>query len=406
MRLADQLKFSWQLFVRQRFRTLMALLAVSIGVMSVLLLTGLSQGARQFVLNEFSLLGKDTLIMLPGRKETQGGLPPLTGESSRDLTLDDAAAIERMPEVEYTVPLIAGITEAYVQGLNREIVVLGSNEQLLEMRGLSLQQGQNLPNNSEQFTRSVVLIGAEVANELFPTQTPLGQWIRLGDRRFRVIGVLKPSGVSLGTDMSDSVIIPVQSAQQLFNSPGLFRLLIKLHSQEQVHTVEPRMLALIAERHSGEPDVTIITQDALLSTFDQILNVLTAAVVGIASISLIVAGILIMNITLISVTQRTAEIGLIKALGASQKTVLGLFLLEAALLALAGALLGVVLAAILMILAQISWADLPLSIPPWALISSVSMALSVALLFAWLPARRAARMDPVDALRGVYHAHS
>ena len=406
MRLADQLKFSWQLFVRQRFRTLMALLAVSIGVMSVLLLTGLSQGARQFVLNEFSLLGKDTLIMLPGRKETQGGLPPLTGESSRDLTLDDAAAIERMPEVEYTVPLIAGITEAYVQGLNREIVVLGSNEQLLNMRGLSLQQGQNLPNNSEQFTRSVVLIGAEVANELFPTQTPLGQWIRLGDRRFRVIGVLKPSGVSLGTDMSDSVIIPVQSAQQLFNSPGLFRLLIKLHSQEQVHTVEPRMLALIAERHSGEPDVTIITQDALLSTFDQILNVLTAAVVGIASISLIVAGILIMNITLISVTQRTAEIGLIKALGASQKTVLGLFLLEAALLALAGALLGVVLAAILMILAQISWADLPLSIPPWALISSVSMALSVALLFAWLPARRAARMDPVDALRGVYHAHS
>lgn len=406
MRLGDQLKFSWQLFIRQRFRTLMALLAVSIGVMSVLLLTGLSQGARQFVLNEFSLLGKDTLIMLPGRKETQGGLPPLTGESSRDLTLDDAAAIERMPEVEYTVPLIAGITEAYVQGLNREIVVLGSNEQLLEMRGLSLQQGQNLPNNSDQFTRSVVLIGAEVANELFPTQTPLGQWIRLGDRRFRVIGVLRPSGVSLGTDMSDSVIIPVQSAQQLFNSPGLFRLLIKLHSNEQLQTLEARMLALIAERHSGEPDVTIITQDALLSTFDQILNVLTAAVVGIASISLIVAGILIMNITLISVTQRTAEIGLLKALGASQQTVMGLFLLEAALLALAGAIVGVVLAAILMILAQLNWADLPLSIPLWALISSVSMALSVALLFAWLPARRAARMDPVDALRGVYHAHS
>jgi putative ABC transport system permease protein len=406
MRLGDQLKFSWQLFIRQRFRTLMALLAVSIGVMSVLLLTGLSQGARQFVLNEFSLLGKDTLIMLPGRKETQGGLPPLTGESSRDLTLDDAAAIERMPEVEYTVPLIAGITEAYVQGLNREIVVLGSNEQLLEMRGLSLQQGQNLPNNSDQFTRSVVLIGAAVANELFPTQTPLGQWIRLGDRRFRVIGVLRPSGVSLGTDMSDSVIIPVQSAQQLFNSPGLFRLLIKLHSNEQLQTLEARMLALIAERHSGEPDVTIITQDALLSTFDQILNVLTAAVVGIASISLIVAGILIMNITLISVTQRTAEIGLLKALGASQQTVMGLFLLEAALLALAGAIVGVVLAAILMILAQLNWADLPLSIPLWALISSVSMALSVALLFAWLPARRAARMDPVDALRGVYHAHS
>lgn len=405
MRLIDQLKFSWQLFIRQRFRTLMALLAVSIGVMSVLLLTGLSEGARQFVLKEFSLLGKDTLIMLPGRKETQGGLPPLTGESSRDLTLDDASALNRLAEVDYTVPIIAGITEAFAEGRNRELVVMGSNERLLEMRGLSLQQGQNLPKNSDQFTRPVVLIGAQVAQELFASQKPLGRWLRLGDRRFRIIGVLNPSGVSLGTDMSDSVIIPVQSAQQLFNSPGLFRLLIKLHSQDQLQNVQQQMLAVIAERHAGEPDVTIITQDALLSTFDQILNVLTAAVVGIASISLIVAGILIMNITLISVTQRTAEIGLLKALGAAERTVLGLFLLEAALLALAGALLGVLLAAVILAIASLNWPELPLSTPLWALLSSVSLALVVALIFAWLPARRAARMDPVDALRGVYHAH-
>lgn len=405
MRLIDQLKFSWQLFIRQRFRTLMALLAFSIGVMSVLLLTGLSEGARQFVLKEFSLLGKDTLIMLPGRKETQGGLPPLTGESSRDLTLDDASALNRLAEVDYTVPIIAGITEAFAEGRNRELVVMGSNERLLEMRGLSLQQGQNLPKNSDQFTRPVVLIGAQVAQELFASQKPLGRWLRLGDRRFRIIGVLNPSGVSLGTDMSDSVIIPVQSAQQLFNSPGLFRLLIKLHSQDQLQNVQQQMLAVIAERHAGEPDVTIITQDALLSTFDQILNVLTAAVVGIASISLIVAGILIMNITLISVTQRTAEIGLLKALGAAERTVLGLFLLEAALLALAGALLGVLLAAVILAIASLNWPELPLSTPLWALLSSVSLALVVALIFAWLPARRAARMDPVDALRGVYHAH-
>ena len=405
MRLADQLQFSLQLFLRQKFRTLMALLAVSIGVMSVLLLTGLSEGARQFVLQEFSLLGKDTLIMLPGRKETQGGLPPLTGESARDLTLEDAAALSRMPEVEYTVPLIPGLTEAYAGGLNRELIVLGSNERLLELRGLALQQGRNLPAGSDQISSPVALIGAEVAQELFPNQNPLGQWLRLADRRFRITGILEPSGVSLGTDMSNAVIIPIQASQQLFNSPGLFRLLIKLYSDDQLKTVQPAMLNLIASRHAGEPDVTLVTQDALLATFDKILGVLTSAVVGIAAISLLVAGVLIMNITLISVTQRTAEIGLLKALGAAENTVLGLFLLEAALLALAGALLGVLFAIGLLTLGHLSWPALPLQIPLWALVSAVSVALGVALLFAWLPSRRAARMDPVNALRGANSAH-
>jgi len=405
MRFADQISFSFQLFSRQRFRTLMALMAVSIGVMSVLILTGLSQGAKQFVLQEFSLMGKETLIMLPGRKETQGGLPPLTGESTRDLTLEDAKAIARMAEVDYAVPLIAGLTEAYAGGLNRELIVLGSSERLLELRGLALRQGQNLPGNSDDYSSPVVVIGAEVAQQLFPLQDPLGEWLRLSDRRFRVIGVLEPSGVSLGTDMSNAVIIPIQAAQQLFNTPGLFRLLIQLHSVDQLEQVEADILRLIARRHSGEADVTLVTQDALLSTFDQIMNVLTSAVVGIASISLLVAGVLIMNITLISVTQRTPEIGLLKALGASQSTVLGLFLLEAGLLALMGSGVGVLLAAALLRLAQMNWPILVLQIPPWALVSAVSLALGVALIFAWLPALRASRMDPIRALRGVANAY-
>jgi len=283
--------------------------------------------------------------------------------------------------------------------------VLGSNERLLELRGISLQQGRNLPPNSDQTRSQVAIIGDEVAQELFSTSSPLGEWIRLGDRRFRITGVLEPSGMSLGTNMSNAVIIPIQASQQLFNSPGLFRLMIKLYSEDQLKTVQPAMLKLIASRHAGEPDVTLISQDALLSTFDQILGVLTAAVVGIASISLLVAGVLIMNITLISVTQRTAEIGLLKALGAPQSTVLGLFLLEAAILALMGALLGVILAFSLLTLAHFNWPAMPLQIPLWALISAVSVAIGVALLFAWLPALKASRMDPVDALRGVANAH-
>ncbi len=404
MRWVDQLNFSLQLFSRQRFRTLMALISVSIGVMSVLLLTGLSEGARQFVLQEFSLLGRDTLIMLPGRKETQGGLPPLTGESARDLTIEDAEAIERFPEVEYTVPLIAGLTEAYAGGLNRELIVLGANEHLLKLRGIALQSGRNLPANSNQLEAAVAIIGNKVAQELYPAQNPLGTWIRLGERRFRVIGILEPSGVSLGTDMSNAVVIPIRSAMQLFDTPGLFRLLIKLSQDQFIETIKPPLLDLIASRHAGEPDVTLVTQDALLSTFNQILNVLTAVVVAIAGISLFVAGILIMNITLISVTQRTAEIGLLKALGAAEQTVLALFLLEAGLLAIIGAVLGVICGTLLLFFAHLSWPLLPYQIPIWSLIASVCVALFIALIFAWLPARRAARLDPVVALRGAGHA--
>lgn len=400
MRLADQLIFSLQLFSRQRFRTLMALISISAGVMAVLLLTGVSEGARQFVLQEFSLLGRDTLIMLPGRKETQGGLPPLTGESARDLTIEDAQAIEHLPEVEFTVPIIAGLTEAYVGGLNRELIVLGTNEQMLPLRGIALQTGRNLPRGSYQIEQAVAVIGADVAKELYPGQNPLGTWLKLAERRFRIIGVLEPSGVSLGTDMSSTVLIPIQSAMQLFDTPGLFRLLIKLKQDEFLISIQPRLLELISDRHAGEPDVTLVTQDALLSTFDKILNVLTFGVVGIAGISLLVAGILIMNITLISVSQRTTEIGLLKALGASEKIVLTLFLLEAGMLAIMGAVLGVILGVILLFSAHLNWPLLPFQIPIWSLGSSVSVAILVALLFAWLPARRASRLDPVVALRG------
>ncbi len=400
MRSADLIRFNARLLVRQWFRTLMILLATAVGVAAVLLLTGLGEGARRFVLEEFSLLGQDTLIMLPGRKETTGGLPPLTGEGTRDITLEDVQALSRLNSVDLVAPLIVGNAQVQFDVRNREAVILGTSHQFFEMRELSVQQGQLLPLIPLQVPAAVCLLGPVIKQALFGGKKALGAWIRIGDRRFRVIGILEDRGQSLGMDISDQVIIPVASAQQVFNVQGMFRVFLTVTPGHTQTRAESRIIDLMQERHGGERDVTLVTQDALLGAFDDILQLLTLAVGAIAAISLVVAGILIMNITLISVSQRTAEIGLLKALGASAGEIRTLFLSEALMLSLMGALMGVLVGYALLWTGHTLWPQFPVTVPLWALAGSLILALSVATLFAWLPAGRAARMAPVEALHG------
>jgi len=404
MRPADLLRFNLRLLTGQWFRSLMSLLATAVGVAAVLLLTGLGEGARRFVLDEFNLLGKDVLIVLPGRKETTGGLPPLSGEGTRDLTLADAEAILQLPGVRSVAPLVVGLTQVEASGRNRELVVIGTSIELFRMRQFHAAQGQLLPELPLERAAPVCVIGPEVRRALFDQQPALGRWLRTGDRRCRIIGVLEDRGVSLGTDMNESVILPVASAQQLFNTEGLFRLFVQVQQLEQIDRLKADILALIQARHQGERDITLITQDSLLSVFDNILQLLTLAVGAIAAISLIVAGILIMNITLISVSQRTPEIGLLKALGASERQIHRLFLSEALMMALIGAVLGVLVGYALLWSGHWLWPQFPVAVPFWALGGALLLAVSVALIFAWLPARRAARLPPALALRGQTHA--
>jgi putative ABC transport system permease protein len=400
MRGPDLLRFNLRLLTGQWFRTLMTLLATAVGVAAVLLLTGMGEGARRFVLEEFNLLGNDVLIVLPGRKETTGGLPPLTGEGTRDLTIEDAEALLHLPGVRRVAPLIVGLTEVEAGGRNRELVVVGSSAELFHMRQMKTAQGQILPPMPLDRAEPVCVIGHEVRRSLFDQQPVLGRWLRTADRRCRVIGVLEDRGVSLGTDLSEAVIIPVASAQQLFNTRGLFRLFVQVQHLELIDSVKPAILELIQARHQGERDITLITQDSLLGVFDNVLQLLTLAVGAIAAISLVVAGILIMNITLISVSQRTPEIGLLKALGASERQVHRLFLSEALMMTLLGALLGVLIGYALLWTGHWLWPQFPVSVPIWALTGAVLLAIGVALMFAWLPARKAARLPPVLALKG------
>ncbi len=398
MQISDILSFSLRAATANRSRTLLMLLAMTIGVSSVVVLISLGDSARRYVIGEFAALGTNLLVVLPGRSETTGGPPPLLGETPRDLTLNDAMALSRTATVRRIAPIIAGSAPVSVGHLEREMLVIGGTSELFEIRHLSLSQGSFLPPGDSTKAQAVCVIGMTGRQELFGRQPALGQWLRIGDRRFRVIGVLASSTVSLGEDLGEMVIIPVAAAQSLFNTSSLFRILVEATSPEGMEQTRQFILETIRDRHEGEDDVTVITQDAVLTTFDRIFKALTLSVAGIAAISLVVAGIMIMNVMLVAVSNRRAEIGLLKALGASRRQILTLFLTESTLLSLTGAGIGLILALFGMRLAAFLFPQFPLQLAPWASAIALAVALITGIIFGLLPARQAAELEPALAL--------
>ncbi len=398
MRVGDSLQFGGRALSGARSRSWLMLLAMAIGVGSVVILTALGEGARRYVTAEFSNLGTHLLIVIPGKAETTGSIPPLIGGTPRDLTLNDALALGHSSSINHIAPLIVGSAPISNQQLEREVTVFGTTSEMQPVRNLQLSRGHFLPRGDPTRGANVVVIGNKLKKELFGNGKALGQWVRIHDRRFRVIGILKPLGESLGMDIGDIAFIPIASAESLFNTRSLFRILIQAKGRQAIPRAKKAILNTLRKRHDGEEDITIITQDALLSTFDGIFRSLTYTVSGIAAISLSVAGILIMNVMLVSVSQRTSEIGLLKAIGCRERDILRLFLIEASLLSVAGAVIGVIIALAGIHLMRLSFPEFPLSIPLWSLGAAITIALATGLLFGVLPARRAARLDPVEAL--------
>ena len=398
MRFFDLMALSFKSLATRRLRTFLMLLGMAIGVGAVILLTALGDSARRYVTGEFAALGTNLVIVLPGRSETTGGPPPLLGETPRDLTIDDALTLLRSRNIKRVAPVMVGAAPVSWQGLEREVNVIGSTAAMKEMRHLDMAQGRFLPKTDPRRATPVCVLGEELRQELFGPNTALGEWLRIGDRRFRVIGVLAKSGVSIGVDFDDMVIIPVASAKTLFDSPSLFRIIIEAQTPIALDAAADDIRRIIKDRHEGEDDVTIITQDSVIETFDKIFTALTLGVAGIAAISLAVAGILIMNIMLVAVAQRTEEIGLLKALGAPRRQILSLFIAESFLLSFFGALFGLVLGLAAAEFIQKLYPILPIAAPAWAILAALGIAIVTGLLFGVLPAMRAARLDPVAAL--------
>ena len=393
--------FAWRALRGYPARTILMLIAMAIGVAAVVMLTSLGEGARRYVTNEFASLGTNLVIVFPGRSETAGINPStMMGETPRDLTLDDALALTRNYDVRRIAPINVGSADVSWQSKKREVAIIGTNHEMLAIRHWELAQGKFLPATDLDRATPVCVIGSKTRAELFGPQQALGEWLRIGDRRFRVIGVMGSEGRSIGVDVEDTIMIPIASAQQLFNTPSLFRILVEAKSRDAIEPVKQFISDTLQKRHQGEKDVTVVTQDAVLATFDRILGALTYAVGGIAAISLIVAGILIMNVMLVAVSQRTAEIGLLKALGAAQRQIIILILAEALLLSALGAAAGLIIGQLGSLVIRQAFPIFPAYAPAWAIATAMVVAMVTGLLFSILPARHAAQLDPVLALAG------
>jgi putative ABC transport system permease protein len=369
---------------------------LAVGIAAVVVLTALGEGARRYVIREFSALGTNLLIVLPGKVETTGGMP--FGGVPHDLTLEDVRAITtRLPRVRRAAPISMGTENVRFGGHSRSAPILGTTSDFLEIRQLALAAGRFLAAADLNAGGTEVVLGAKVARELFAASSPLGEIVRIGDWRFRVVGVMESKGRSLGFDMDDLVIVPVKTGMSMLNRHTLFRVLVEVRRHEEIDAARRDLLSLMTDRHRVE-DVTVITQDSVLSSFGAILTALTMALAGIASISLAVAGVGIMNVMLVSVTERRTEIGLLKALGADHRQVLRVFLAEAILLSSCGGLVGLAagFGAVLLFVQQ--YPSFPAAPPAWAVGAAAALSLIVGVAFGVWPARRAMRLDPLAAL--------
>lgn len=399
MKFIDAIVFSIVAIIGTPVRTALLIIAMSIGVAAVVLLTALGDGARKYVVNEFSSIGTNLVIVFPGRSETGGFNPAnLVTSTPRDLTVDDAAALLRLPSVKKISPILVGTTEINAAGKLREAMLVGTNDDFFKVRHLNLSLGRPLSNSDLRHASAEVVLGAAIRQDIFGRNNPLGKTVRVGDRKLRVVGVLEEGGRGMGMTTDELVILPVATAQAMLNTNTLFRILIESKSRAEIQKVKEQVLTAITIRHDGEEDVTVITQDAVLETFDKVLAVLTFGVAGIAAISLAVAGILIMNVMLVSVTQRTAEVGLLKALGATASMVKYLFLMEALLLSLTGAVLGVGLGYLGAMLLRHVYPTFPAYPPIWAMLAGLATALISGLVFGVMPAQKAAKLNAIEAL--------
>jgi len=396
MRSVDLMRFAAGGLKGHRLRTVLALLGVAIGVGSVILLTSLGEGARRYITGEFASLGSNLLIVVPGKTET-AGLAPLVSTAPHDLTLQDAEALTlQVRAIRRTAPVVVGTAAVNAVDRSREGTVVGTTRDLLYVRHLKMSSGRFLP--ADQPDAPVCVLGSKLRRELFPDQNPLGQRVRIGEWRFRVIGVIAPRGTSIGLDLDEVVEIPVETAMRLFDRHSLWRILAEVESYDRIDEARGAAVALLTQRHGGEEDVTVLTQDSVLGSFDQILKALTAALAGIAAISLGVAGIGIMNVMLVSVSERTREIGLLKAVGVTQGQVISVFLVEAALVSTAGGLVGLLAGLGAGRVLQGVYPEFPFHPPGWAVAAALAVSCLVGLLFGLLPARNAARLNPVEAL--------
>jgi len=394
---SDLFTLSTRALTAHRLRSFLTLLGIAVGIAAVILLTSIGEGVHRFVLNEFTQFGTNVIEISPGKTKASGG-PGGLQTTVRLLTLDDARALERVHGIRAVTPIVWGNSEVSANGRLRRTTVQGVGPAMREIIKMTVQSGSFLPDENFEHARPLAVLGPKLKQELFGNAPALGQRLRIGGMQFRIVGVMAPKGQFLGMDLDDTIFIPTARALELYNREGLMRINLTYRDGLTSSDVAEAVKSALAGRH-GREDFTLTTQEDMLRTLSKILNVLTAAVGALGGISLLVGGVGIVTIMTIAVTERTNEIGLLKALGARERTILGIFLGEAVALSALGGIFGLALGIGIAQLLHLAVPALPVQTPLSFVILAEAVAVVIGLAAGVLPARNAARLDPVEALR-------
>lgn len=398
MLLTDAFKLAFRAVIAQPLRSFLTLLGIAIGIAAVILLTSIGEGIHRYVLDEFTQFGTNVIGVHPGKVKTGGAALSGLPSSAKPLSLEDAEALMRLPNVVAVTPSVFGNAEASAAGRLRRVTVYGVGPDMLKVFKGRVRSGQFLPVEEANSARALVVLGSKLKYELFGADNALGARVRFGGLQFRVIGVMESKGQFLGMDLDDTAFIPAARAIELFNRESLSEIDVAVAEGVSSASVVTAIKTVMLARH-GREDFTLISQEEMLTSLSSILDVLTMAVGALGGISLFVGGVGIVTMMTISVTERTAEIGLLVALGARKRIILGLFLSEAVALAAAGGVIGLLLGVGIAQVIHLAVPVLPVHTPLLFVLLAETLAISIGLAAGVLPARRAAQLNPVDALR-------
>ena len=398
MKLADVLRLALGSVTAHRLRSALTVLGIVIGIGSVVLLTSLGEGTRQSILSEFSQFGTNFLVVTSGKIETHG-IGAAAGGTTRPLTVQDAEALRAVPGIQKVVPVVFGTARISSGERARDAFVYGATSDGPEVWRFEVRVGRFLPEADVERAMPVAVLGPKLKTELFGAQNAIGRRVKVGGHRFLVIGVMASVGQFIGLTLDDAVYVPVASAQQIFDHAHVMEIDALFAPGLRPESVVAGVKRVLAARHGGDEDFTVMTQGEMLDSFGRVFAVVSAAVAGIGAISLLVGAIGILTMMWISVGERTSEIGLLKALGATRADVRNLFLAEAAILSAAGGAGGIVIAVSLGALVRVALPAVPFATPPAYAAAALATAIVVGLVAGVAPARRAAALDPVENLR-------
>jgi putative ABC transport system permease protein len=397
------LKIAVRALTRNKLRSLLTMLGIVIGVGAVIATVGLGQGAQQQVQDQIASMGTDVLYISAG-SVNKGGIR-LGGGATKSLVYDDMKAIvQQIPTVAQAAPVSGSSVQVVADNQNWSTRITGTEPQYFDIRNWAFAQGGNFTQDDVTRASNVVVLGATVQQNLFGHSDPTGATVRIGNLPFQVVGVLQAKGQSgIGQDQDDGVFVPITTLQKkITGQDWLQSVMVSATSQDSSYAAQGQITALLRDRHRIRPgqddDFSVRNLADVAQLADESSKVMTLLLASIAGVSLIVGGIGIMNIMLVSVTERTREIGIRIAIGATESDVLRQFLSESVVLSLAGGLMGILfgVASSITITKVLGWSIL---ISPAAVGAAVVFSMAVGIFFGFYPARKAAMLDPIEALR-------